>query len=190
MKRSLGKGSFGEVWLADDPKLNRQVAVKILHQGLTADTKFIQTALREAHLVEKVSHPNVVKILEVGEVKSWVYIEMEYIDGRQLSSLLQDSRRLTFSQSLTIIEQLASALDATHAQKIIHRDVKPANILVDGRGDVHLVDFGLAHAALSSLGPSSDLVGIGTAMYMSPEQAAGTRRRPDHRYLFARRYCL
>jgi len=173
LQRSLGKGSFGEVWQARDPQLNRDVAIKVLHQGLISDARFIQNATREAQLVGKIDHPNIIKIYEVGEIAGRVYIEMEYIDGQPLSVLLASGKKLTFGQALAIIDQLASALDASHAKKIIHRDVKPANLLVDKQGNIHLVDFGLAHAALSSLGPSSDLVGIGTAMYMSPEQAAG-----------------
>ncbi len=171
--RQLGRGGFGEVWLAQDPRLGKDVALKILHQGLAADVKFIQEAQREARLVSTLSHPNLVKIHEAGEVNGRVYIEMDYVDGKSLAQWLQDGRNFSFQQSLAVLQQIADALDATHQKKIIHRDVKPENILLDQHGKAFLVDFGLAHAALTSLGPSSDLVGLGTAMYMSPEQAAG-----------------
>jgi predicted Ser/Thr protein kinase len=173
LKSLLGKGGFGEVYLAYDPKLSRDVALKVLHQGLMADLSFINKARKEASLVQQIQHPNVVKIIELGEDDGRAYIEMEFIDGKPLSEFIKSSRRFNIAQVVSFIEQISSALDATHAQNIVHRDVKPANILIDKSGLVHLVDFGLANAAKSSLGSSSTVAGIGTAMYMSPEQAMG-----------------
>lgn len=173
LKNSLGKGSFGEVYKAYDSQLKQDVAIKVLHQGLMADINFINKARKEASLVQQIQHPNVVKIIELGEADGRAYIEMELIDGQPLSDILQAGRRFNIEQIVSFIEQISSALEATHAKKIIHRDVKPANILIDKSGITHLADFGLAHAAKSSLGSSSTSAGLGTAKYMSPEQALG-----------------
>ena len=173
LKESLGRGSFGEVFRAYDPDLKQDVALKVLHQGLMADLNFVAKARKEASLVQQIQHPNVVKIFEINEIDGRAYIEMEFIDGRPLADILKSGQRYNNQQIVSFIEQISSALEATHKQKIIHRDVKPANILIDKSGVPHLVDFGLAHAAKSSLGSSSSVAGLGTAMYMSPEQAMG-----------------
>ena len=173
LKSLLGKGSFGEVYKAYDPQMKKEVALKVLHQGLMADLSFVNKARKEAGLVKQIQHPNVVKIFQLGEADGRAYIEMEFIDGQPLSELIKSGRRFNVEQIVSLIEQISSALEATHAKKIIHRDVKPANILIDKSGMAHLVDFGLAHAAKSSIGSSSTSVGLGTAMYMSPEQALG-----------------
>ncbi len=174
----IGDGGFGEVFKALDTEKNRHVALKVLHQGLMSDMSFINKAANEAHLIEKLNHPNIVKVYEVDQVSGRLYIAMEYIDGQPLSKVMAVNKNLTVQQKLNIITQIASALDATHAKKIVHRDVKPDNILVDNSGNIHLVDFGLAHAALSSIGQSSKSVGMGTAKYMSPEQAMGSSSGP------------
>jgi len=177
----LGQGGFGEVWLARDPQTDVQIALKVLHQGLMSDGHFVKSVQREASLTQKVDHPNVVKILEIGETAGRMYIAMEYIDGPTLADAIATGRRWTIDQVIMLVSQVASALDATHAQGVIHRDVKPANILIDADGRAHLVDFGLAHAAMSSIGASANSVGMGTAAYMSPEQAGGQTgdRRAD-----------
>lgn len=173
--RQIGKGGFGEVWLAFDPQTKSKVALKVLHQSLMSDAQFIKKAQDEARLTQKIAHPNVVKVLEVGQAAGRVYIAMDYIDGPTLAELIKSGRKFTIDQSVTLVEQVAAALDATHMRGVIHRDVKPANILVDSNGNAHLVDFGLAHAAQTSLGQSAQSVGMGTAMYMSPEQASGQK---------------
>ena len=174
----LGEGGFGEVLKAYDTQNKRYVALKVLHQGLMSDISFIKKAKIEAEFIGKLDHPNIVKVYEVNEIAGRLCIAMEYIDGKPLSGLLKSGQHYNIPQILNIITQIASALDATHAKKIIHRDVKPDNILVDTSGNIHLVDFGLAHAALSSLGQSSKLGGVGSARYMSPEQAAGKLSGP------------
>lgn len=174
----IGDGGFGEVFKALDTEKNRYVALKVLHQGLMSDMSFINRAANEAHLIEKLNHPNIVKVFEVNQISGRLYIAMEFIDGQPLSKLMAVNKNLTVQQKLNIISQIASALDATHAKKIVHRDVKPDNILVDNSGNIHLVDFGLAHAAMSSIGQSSKSVGMGTAKYMSPEQAMGAGSGP------------
>lgn len=173
LKAMLGKGSFGEVYKAFDPNLNKDVALKVLHQGLMQDVGFLKKAAREASLVSKIQHPNVAKIHELGETDGRAYISMEFIDGWPLSRILQTGKRFNVGQVISLIEQIASALDATHKSTIVHRDVKPANIMIDRSGQAHLVDFGLAYAAKSSLGASSNIASLGTAAYMSPEQANG-----------------
>jgi serine/threonine protein kinase len=171
--QKVGVGGFGEVWKAQDTIANRVVALKILHQGLMSDEHFIDKAKNEARLIGKLDHPNIVKVYEVSQIEGRLCIAMEFIDGQPLSKLIQSGERFNFQQIVNIIEQVGAALEATHAKKIVHRDVKPENILVDPNGNIHLVDFGLAYAAMSSLGQSSKSIGMGTAMYMSPEQAAG-----------------
>ena len=179
--RMLGQGGFGEVWLAYDPQMEAQIALKVLHQGLMSDGHFVKSVQREASLTQKIDHPNVVKIHEIGETAGRMYIAMAYIDGPTLAETIETGRRWSIDQVIMLVSQVASALDATHAQGVVHRDVKPANILIDAEGHAHLVDFGLAHAAMSSIGASANSVGMGTAAYMSPEQAGGQAgdRRAD-----------
>ncbi len=174
----IGAGGMGEVYLAEDTRLERKVALKFLPAQLSADAEERQRFVHEAKAAAALSHPNIVTVYEIGEHQGQVFIAMEYVDGRTLKDLLSSDRppstvhRLPISQVLNIALQIASGLAAAHAKGIVHRDLKPANIMVTGQGAAKIVDFGLAKLrGLSRLTKSGTT--LGTVSYMSPEQALG-----------------
>ncbi len=173
----LGEGGMGEVFLADDTKLERRVALKFLPQSLTKDPEARQRLIREAKAASKLNHPNILTIHAVESVDDRDFIAMEYVDGHDLSEYLK-SHPLTLEEKLSLVIQVAEGLGKAHAAGVIHRDIKPSNILVDEDGRPRLLDFGLATfegaARLTQTGST-----VGTAAYMSPEQASG--RECDHR---------
>ncbi len=180
----LGAGGMGEVFLAEDTKLHRQVALKFLPRQMTADPEARQRFEREAQAAAALNHPNIITIHEIGEHEGQVFIAMEYVAGRTLKELISSDRtpstvnRLPISQVLDIATQLASGLAAAHAKGIVHRDIKPQNILVDQHHHVKILDFGLAKLkGVSSLTKESST--LGTVHYMSPEQTMG--KEVDHR---------
>ena len=168
----IARGGMGVIYRGLDLKLNRQVAIKVLHAHLSGDESFAQRFLREARAMARLAHENIIRVHAVDEQDGMHYIVMEYFPGRNLRELLREQPRLPVRQTLRIALQLAQALAYAHAQGIIHRDIKPANIMVDGTGKTKLVDFGIA-AALdeSSLTATGQI--IGTPEYMAPEQARG-----------------
>ena len=169
----LGRGAMGAVHLAQDPLIEREVAIKTLLPDLPAEMMgdVRERFLREARSAGRLNHPNIVTIFDVGEQDGVAYIAMEVLEGRSLQQMLRDPARLPFSSIVNIAAQVADALD--HAQRfgIVHRDVKPANIMVSAAGRAKLTDFGVAHV------PSSNMTQTGAALgspkYMSPEQATG-----------------
>ncbi len=173
----LGSGGMGDVYLARDRNLGRQVALKFLPDHLSADSSFRDRFTREARAAASLSHPNVVTIYEVGEVNERVFMAMEYVDGTTLRELM-DKGELSLDDCLDIVMQVCDGLAAAHAFRTVHRDVKPLNILVDRTRRVRILDFGLAKTEgdqqLTQAG-----VTLGTVSYMSPEQGAG--REIDHR---------
>jgi elongation factor Tu len=176
----LGRGSFAVVYKARDSSLNRVIALKVLAPHLIWDPSFAERFRREAQATANLRHPHIVTIYEVGQDGEQLYIAMEYMPGRTLAQLLEVERVLPLERSLPILEQIADALDYAHEQRIIHRDVKPGNIMLeeDRRGRVHakLMDFGLVKA----MGASRTLTSLGTVPgspeYMAPEQADADRR--------------
>jgi serine/threonine-protein kinase len=180
----IGSGGMGEVYLAEDTKLKRQVALKFLPRQLTADPQARERFEREAQAAAALNHPNIVTIHEIGEHEGQVFIAMEYVEGRTLKELIAVNRtpstinRLPISQVLEIATQICSGLAAAHEKGIVHRDVKPENILVDKDNHVKILDFGLAKLkGVSSLTKGSST--LGTVHYMSPEQTMG--QDVDHR---------
>ncbi|MDP9194547.1 MAG: protein kinase [Acidobacteriota bacterium] len=173
----IGSGGMGEVYLADDETLGRRVAIKILPVSVSRDPDARRRMLREARAVAALDHPNVCTIYDVGEVESRPYIVMQYIEGGTLFDRLRDSR-LTLAECFDIGMQVSAALDEAHSHGVIHRDIKPMNIMLTGRGQVKVLDFGLARFAETKDGSTEVLsrTGIvtGTAPYMSPEQLRGT----------------
>jgi serine/threonine protein kinase len=171
----LGRGGFGTVYRATDTTLDRVVALKILDPVLTRDPAFLERFHREARAASRLRHPNLVPVYEVAEAEGRHFIAMEYLPGRSLDKLLAEEGRLLADRALHILGQAAAALDYAHAKGLIHRDVKPSNIIVgpdEASGDPEhatLTDFGLVRAtdqtSVSTLGQS-----LGTPAYMSPEQ--------------------
>ncbi|HWS73019.1 MAG TPA: serine/threonine-protein kinase, partial [Thermoanaerobaculia bacterium] len=170
----LGAGGMGEVWRAEDARLLRPVAVKILPDQFAKDAEFKTRFLREARLAAQLNHPNIATIYAVDEQDGTMYIAMELVNGDALSTLIHE-RRLTRADAVRIARLTAEALAEAHEHGIIHRDIKPENIIVSPR-NVKVLDFGIA----KHLGPSGDSgkltefgMILGTPHYMSPEQALG-----------------
>ncbi len=166
----LGKGGMGEVYRADDLTLGQPVALKFLSEDATRDEALLERFRNEVRLSRRVSHPNVCRVYDVGEVDGHTFFTMEYVDGEDLASLLRRIGRLPADKALEIARQLCAGLAAAHAKGVLHRDLKPANIMLDGRGQVVVTDFGLA--GLVDQIPGSD-VRSGTPAYMAPEQLEG-----------------
>ena len=174
----LARGGMGEIYRATDTELGRTVAVKLLADRYAGDLSVRARFKREALAAARLSSsPNIVTIYDVGEWAGRPYIVMECLGGGSLEKVLRDAAGGEPGRALTWLEQAAAALDAAHAHGVVHRDVKPANLLLDGQGRVHVADFGIASAAgLDSLTLTGTV--LGTASYLSPEQAQGGRASP------------
>jgi serine/threonine-protein kinase len=166
----LGRGGMGEVYRADDLKLGQPVALKFLPEAVQRDEARLNRFLNEVKVALKVSHPNVCRVHDIGEVQGQHYLSMEYVDGEDLASLLRRIGRLPQHKAIQIARQLCAGLAAAHEQRILHRDLKPANVMIDGRGHAKIADFGLASLAE---GVGAEEIGAGTPSYMAPEQLAG-----------------
>jgi tRNA A-37 threonylcarbamoyl transferase component Bud32 len=166
----LGKGGMGEVYRADDLTLGQAVALKFLPEEAMRNENLLERFRNEVRTARKVSHANVCRVYDVGEVDGQTFFTMEYVDGEDLASLLRRIGRLPQDKAVEIARQLCAGLAAAHSKGVLHRDLKPANIMLDGRGQVVITDFGLAGVADDIRGPE---VRSGTPAYMSPEQIAG-----------------
>jgi predicted Ser/Thr protein kinase len=166
----LGRGGMGEVYRADDLTLGQAVALKFLPEEAASDPALLDRFRAEVRIARKVSHPNVCRVYDVGEVDGQTYFTMEYVDGEDLGSLLRRIGRLPNDKALDISRQLCAGLAAAHAKGVLHRDLKPANIMLDGRGQAVITDFGLASLADQAKGAE---VRSGTPAYMAPEQLSG-----------------
>jgi eukaryotic-like serine/threonine-protein kinase len=171
----LGRGGFGVVYKARDLSLERIVALKVLHPQLTVDAQFLARFRREAQTLARINHPNVVTIHEIGEVEGKVYIAMEFLPGGSLADRLKDGP-LSFEEALKVTREVGAGLAAGHEEDLVHRDVKPGNILFNKRGEAVIADFGLAKAmqASSMTVASSYGGGVGTPYYRPPELWNGT----------------
>jgi serine/threonine-protein kinase len=163
----VGEGGMGEVYRADDLKLGQPVALKILPRDLANDPHRLQLFHDEVRLARQITHPNVCRVHDIGEVDGQHFLSMEYIDGEDLRGLLRRIGRLPRDKGIEIAQQLCAGLAAAHERGVLHRDLKPANIMLDGRGQVRITDYGLARSTSdgSRLGEVS-----GTPAYMAPEQ--------------------
>ena len=166
----LGRGGMGEVYRADDLTLGQPVALKFLPEEAAKDPSLVERFRGEVRIARKVSHPNVCRIYDVGEVEGQTYLSMEYVDGEDLASLLRRIGRLPNDKAIDTARQLCAGLAAAHAKGVLHRDLKPANIMLDGRGQAVITDFGLAAFANQAQGAE---IRSGTPAYMSPEQLSG-----------------
>jgi eukaryotic-like serine/threonine-protein kinase len=168
----LGVGGMARVYLAEDRVLQRQVAVKVLSPPYDQDPLFVERFRREARTAAGLSHPNIVAVFDSGSDGEQHYLVMEYVAGQSLAELLAHQGRLVPRRAGELASQVCAALAAAHTQGVVHRDVKPGNVLVGGDGLVKVTDFGIAKAATSHTLTGSGMV-LGTAAYLSPEQARG-----------------
>ncbi len=166
----LGRGGMGEVYRADDLTLGQPVALKFLPEALAHDDVRLKMLLDEVRVARRVAHPNACRVYDIGHHDDHTFLTMEYVDGEDLAVLLQRIGQLAGDKAIQIAREICAGLAAAHDQGIVHRDFKPANIMIDGRGRARVTDFGLAREAVIVDGPEA---GAGTPAYMAPEQLAG-----------------
>ena len=170
----IGEGGMAVVYKGKDRLLNRYVAIKILRPEYTKDEQFIESFKRESQASARLSHPNIVGVYDVGKEGNIHFIVMELIEGKVLSEVIKEKGRIEYKEAINIIRQVASALSLAHKNQIIHRDIKPHNILITNTGVAKLADFGIAKAvsAATIVGGSNKI--MGSVHYFSPEQARGS----------------
>ena len=166
----LGRGGMGEVYRADDLRLGQTVALKFLPRSVERDEARRARFLNEVRIARQISHTNVCRVYDVGDVDGRHFISMEFVDGEDLAALLRRIGRLPKDKAVQIARQLCAGLAAAHEQGVLHRDLKPANVMIDGRGRARITDFGLAELAGTTDGATT---AGGTPAYMAPEQLAG-----------------
>src|ERR671911_1121812 len=178
--KRVGRGGMADVFLARDRLLDRQVAIKVLFPEFAVDPNFVERFRREAQAAANLSHPNIVNVYDWGRHAGTYFIAMEYVDGRTLADVLRTNDRVTAKQGAEIASEVAAALGFAHAAGLVHRDVKPANILIGSNGQVKVADFGIARAMNAPTESNLTQVGavMGTATYFSPEQAQGAQPDP------------
>lgn len=172
IKNTIGGGGMANVYLARDTILERDVALKVLRLEYANDDEFIARFDREAQSATSLSHPNIVNIFDVGEEEHILYIVMEYVDGMTLKEYIQKYGPINVEEALDIMKQISSAIGHAHANNIVHRDIKPQNILIDAYGQAKVTDFGIA-VALSATALTQTNSILGSVHYLSPEQARG-----------------
>ena len=175
--RRIATGGMGSVWEAEDSVLHRSVAVKVLLEGLAADERFLERFRREARAAAGLSHPNVASVYDYGEEGGTPYIVMELIRGETLAERLRREGALPAGEAVRITEGVTAALQAAHDAGVVHRDVKPGNVMLTSAGEVKVLDFGIAAASWATPITATGAA-IGTATYISPEQASGLPSTP------------
>jgi serine/threonine-protein kinase len=168
--RKLGTGGMANVYLAEDQELGRRVAIKVLDDRHASDDQFVERFRREAKAAAALSHPNIVSIYDRGETDGTYYIAMEYLEGPSLKELVRQGTP-SIRTAITYIRDILSALRLAHRRGLVHRDIKPHNILIDAEGRLKVTDFGIARSGPSQMTEAGSI--IGTAQYLSPEQARG-----------------
>ena len=180
VERSVGRGGMAEVFLAHDTLLDRPIALKVLFPENATDPAFVERFRREAQAAAGLQHPHIVAVYDWGKVNNTYFIAMEYVNGKTLAEILKDRKQLTHTQAADIARDVASALSFAHDNGVVHRDIKPGNILVRADGVVKVADFGIARALDASTDEALTQTGLvmGTAAYLSPEQAQGAQPDP------------
>lgn len=172
LESKLGAGGMALVYRAHDHELDRPVAIKVLAEHVSGDPDVRERFLREAKLAARLSHPNVVNVFHQGEEGGRPYIVMEYVEGSTLAEEVKRRGRLPYAEAVELVIQACAGLEHAHANDLIHRDIKPQNLLLRGDGTLKVADFGIARAAEGTQLTQAGTV-LGTAAYVSPEQAAG-----------------
>ncbi len=167
----LGSGGMADVYLAQDQLLGREVAVKVLHHHFAEDQEFVERFRREASSAAALSHPNIVGIFDRGEWNGTYYIAMEYVPGRALKAIVREGGPIEPLAAIDIVVQILRAARFAHRRGVIHRDLKPHNVILDEEGRARVTDFGIARAGASDMTLTGSI--MGTAQYLSPEQAQG-----------------
>ena len=177
LKDKVGTGGMADVWLAHDNELDRDVAIKMLHDRFAQDNEFVERFKREAQSAAGLQHPNVVSIFDRGAFRDTYFIAMEYVDGPQLKELVKGG--MSSQDAIDFTRQILNAARFAHRKGIIHRDLKPQNVMIDEDGRARVADFGIARAGASDITGTGSV--MGTAQYLSPEQAQGkeTTERSD-----------
>jgi len=174
----LGKGGMGKVYKAHDTEINEKVALKLIKPEVAADKKTVERFRNELKLARKISHKNVCRMYHLSKTEDAQYITMEYVPGEDVKSLIRKIGQLPIAKALSIAQQVCEGLDAAHKLGVVHRDLKPQNIMIDDKGNARIMDFGIARS-LKAKGITEAGVMIGTPEYMSPEQVEG--QETDHR---------
>jgi eukaryotic-like serine/threonine-protein kinase len=170
--RLLGQGGMGAVYQAQDKELERQVAIKVIRADMASNPEILRRFKQELILARQITHKNVIRIFDLGQADGIKFITMEYIEGENLQSVLRSKKKLEPAEAANILAQVCRALEAAHHEGVIHRDLKPQNIMLDKNGRAYVMDFGIARS-MQSAGMTQTGALIGTPDYMSPEQAKG-----------------
>jgi streptogramin lyase len=171
----VGRGGMSVVYRASDPRLKRYVALKLIAPELASDTRFRERFLKESELAASLEHPTVVPVYDAGEVEGQLFLVMRLVEGRDLKGLLRDEGKLEPERALAICSQVADALDTAHTRGLVHRDVKPSNVLLDEREHAYLADFGLTRRLDDHDAFAAEARSLGTIDYVAPEQIRGEK---------------
>jgi serine/threonine-protein kinase len=172
LEEKIGSGGMSTVYRAFDPTLERWVAIKTMHRDISTDPDQLERFRREARAVARLSHPHIVTVIDAGEDDGTPYIVFEYVEGETLKDRIRRSGRLSVDEAVAYAIEIGRALEAAHAQRLVHRDVKPQNVLIDRDGRAKVTDFGIARS-LEAQGLTATGRVLGTTDYVSPEQALG-----------------
>src|SRR5579863_2962224 len=172
----VGSGGMADVYAVEDMQLGRRVAVKLLHERFAQDEEFVERFRREASSAASLSHANIVNVYDRGQWGGTYYIAMEYLDGRSLDAIVREEAPLPPDHAIELTEQVLRAARFAHRRGVVHRDLKPHNVIVDEEGRVKVTDFGIAQAGASEITQTGSI--MGTARYLSPEQAQGNPVSP------------
>src|SRR3954447_26973065 len=173
IERRLGSGGMADVYCAYDHQLGRQIALKVLHRRFARDTEFVERFRREASAAAGLQHPNVVGVFDRGEYDGTYYIAMEYLPGKTLKDVIREESPIDQLRAIDYAIQILQAASFAHRRGVVHRDIKPHNVIVGGDGRLKVTDFGIARAGASEMTETGSI--MGTAQYLSPEQAQGQR---------------